>query len=258
MGVLNITPDSFSDGGQFLSRSAALDHALEMISDRVDIIDIGGESTRPQAEPVPLEVELERVLPIIKGIREHSDICLSIDTSTPEVMAAAAQLGVDLINDVRALTRPGALIAAAATGLPVCLMHMQGDPETMQVNPRYSNLIEEINGLFSSRIEACIEAGISKEDILLDPGFGFGKSPKHNLQLINRLDEFLIHGLPLLVGLSRKSTIAKIVDDRLIGSVSGAVMAVIRGARIVRVHDVAETVDALKVVTAISTETLNN
>jgi dihydropteroate synthase len=257
MGVLNVTPDSFSDGGQFLSSSAALERGLEMISDSVDIIDIGGESTRPQAEPVSLEVELERVLPVITAIRERSDVCLSIDTSTPEVMAAAAELGVDLINDVRALVRPGALAVAAESGLPVCLMHMQGDPETMQLNPKYTDLIEEINRFFGSRIRACTAAGISSEKILLDPGFGFGKSPRHNLQIINRLDEFFDHGLPLLVGLSRKSTIAKIVDDLLTGSVSGAVIAVMRGARIVRVHDVAETVEALKVVTAISTERLD-
>lgn len=256
MGVLNVTPDSFSDGGKFCSVPAALSHALKMIGQKADIIDIGGESTRPNAELVSPDLELQRVLPVIKAIREHSDICLSIDTSTPEVMVAAADLGVDLINDVRALTRSGAMAAAVKTGLPVCLMHMKGDPETMQTNPQYDNLVGEINRFFIARINACIEAGMDQDQILLDPGFGFGKLPEHNLQLINRLGEFLVHELPLLVGLSRKSTITKIVDDPLIGSVSGAIMAVGKGAKIVRVHDVGETVDALKIMASITTETL--
>jgi dihydropteroate synthase len=257
MGVLNVTPDSFSDGGKFDSVSSALDRALQMISEKVDLIDVGGESTRPQADPITPQLELDRVIPVIKAIRQHSDVCLSIDTSTPDVMAAAAEVGVDLINDVRALARPGALKMAAQTGLPVCLVHMQGSPSTMQVNPQYADLIEEINRFFTSRIEACREAGIAKENIVLDPGFGFGKLPEHNLELVNRLDEFLVHGLPLLVGLSRKSTIAGIVDDRLVGSVAGAIMAVVHGAKFVRVHDVRETVDALKIVTAITTESLD-
>ncbi len=256
MGVINVTPDSFSDGGKFVSVSSALDRALEMISEEVDIIDVGGESTRPQADSISPQLELDRVIPVIKAIRTHSDVCLSIDTSTPEVMAAAATEGVDLINDVRALRRPGALTMAAQTSLPVCLMHMQGDPKTMQMNPQYTDLIEEINSFFSSRINACLEAGIPRENIVLDPGFGFGKSPEHNLELVNRLEEFLGHGLPLLVGLSRKSTIGRIVDDRLIGSIAGAIMAVIHGAKVVRVHDVGETVEALKMVTAITTESL--
>jgi dihydropteroate synthase len=256
MGVINVTPDSFSDGGKFVSVPSALDRALAMISEKVDLIDVGGESTRPQADSISPQLELDRVIPVIKAIREHSDVCLSIDTSTPEVMAEAAAEGVDLINDVRALRRPGALKMAAQTGLPVCLMHMQGDPKTMQMNPQYTNLIEEINNFFSSRIEACHEAGIPRENIVLDPGFGFGKLPEHNLELVNRLDEFLGHGMPLLVGLSRKSTIARIVDDRVIGSIAGAIMAVIHGAKVVRVHDVGETVEALKMVTAITTESL--
>ena len=256
MGVINVTPDSFSDGGKFVSVPSALDRALVMISEKVDLIDVGGESTRPQADSISPQLELDRVIPVIKAIREHSDVCLSIDTSTPEVMAEAAAEGVDLINDVRALRRPGALKMAAQTGLPVCLMHMQGDPKTMQMNPQYTNLTEEINSFFSSRIEACHEAGIPRENIVLDPGFGFGKLPEHNLELINRLDEFLGHGMPLLVGLSRKSTIARIVDDRVVGSIAGAIMAVIHGAKVVRVHDVGETVEALKMVTAITTESL--
>jgi dihydropteroate synthase len=256
MGVINVTPDSFSDGGKFVSVTSALDRALAMISEKVDLIDVGGESTRPQADSISPQLELDRVIPVIKAIREHSDVCLSIDTSTPEVMAEAAAEGVDLINDVRALRRPGALKMAAQTGLPVCLMHMQGDPKTMQMNPQYTDLIEEINGFFSSRIAACHDAGIPRENIMLDPGFGFGKLPEHNLELVNRLDEFLGHGMPLLVGLSRKSTIARIVDDRVIGSIAGAIMAVIHGAKVVRVHDVGETVEALKMVTAITTESL--
>ena len=256
MGVINVTPDSFSDGGKFVSVPSALDRALAMISEEVDLIDVGGESTRPQSDSISPQLELDRVIPVIKAIREHSDVCLSIDTSTPEVMAEAAVEGVDLINDVRALRRPGALKMAAQTGLPVCLMHMQGDPKTMQMNPQYTNLIEEINSFFSSRIEACHEAGIPRENIVLDPGFGFGKLPEHNLELVNRLSEFLGHGMPLLVGLSRKSTIARIVDDRVIGSIAGAIMAVIHGAKVVRVHDVGETVEALKMVTAITTESL--
>ena len=256
MGVINVTPDSFSDGGKFVSVPSALDRALAMISEEVDLIDVGGESTRPQSDSISPQLELDRVIPVIKAIRAQSDVCLSIDTSTPEVMAEAAAEGVDLINDVRALRRPGALKMAAQTGLPVCLMHMQGDPKTMQMNPQYTNLTEEINSFFSSRIEACHEAGIPRENIVLDPGFGFGKLPEHNLELINRLDEFLGHGMPLLVGLSRKSTIARIVDDRVVGSIAGAIMAVIHGAKVVRVHDVGETVEALKMVTAITTESL--
>jgi dihydropteroate synthase len=257
MGVLNVTPDSFSDGGQFLSVDAAMSHAMQMVKQGVDIIDVGGESTRPAAAAITPEMELERVLPVISIIREASpDVCISIDTSAPEVMQSAAELGVDLINDVRALRREGALKIAAQTGLHVCLMHMKGDPGTMQLDPRYKNLIPEINQFFGERISSCEQAGIARHRILLDPGFGFGKTPEHNMQIINRLSAFLEHRLPLLVGLSRKSTIARITEDLLSGSVAGAVIASANGAKIVRVHDVAETVSALRMSAAISRESL--
>lgn len=257
MGVLNVTPDSFSDGGQFLSLDAAKHQAMKMVRQGADIIDVGGESTRPGAGVVSSAMELERVLPVISGIRKESDVCISVDTSSPEVMRAAADSGADLINDVRALCRDDALEIAAQTGLHVCLMHMKGNPETMQLDPHYEDLISEINCFFGERISECEQAGIPRNRILLDPGFGFGKTPEHNLQIINRLSSFLAHGLPLLVGLSRKSTIAQITEDLLIGSVAGAVMAVTKGARIVRAHDVSETVNALRICAAISRESLD-
>lgn len=260
MGVLNVTPDSFSDGGRFLDAGAACDHARRMIDEGVDIIDIGGESTRPGADPVSVGEEMDRVLPVVEAIRRFSDIPISLDTSTPEVMIRGAAGGVNMINDVRALRRDGALEAAAATGLPVCLMHMQGDPKTMQMKPAYSDLTGEIRAFFYERMQRCEAAGISTERILLDPGIGFGKTPSHNLMLINRLQEFVPLGRPLLVGISRKSTIAKVLGDdeadRLFGSIGGAVTAVLRGAAIVRVHDVAPTVDAVRVAAAIMTEKL--
>ncbi len=256
MGILNVTPDSFSDAGKFLNLTDACQHALTMVQAGVDIIDVGGESTRPGAPPVPVQEEQDRVLPVLEHIRQRFDVCFSVDTSTAGVMLSAADLGADLINDVRALRREGALTAAAQTGLPVCLMHMQGDPLTMQLEPRYEDLIAEINKFFSERIAVCVAAGISRQQLLLDPGFGFGKTPEHNLQLINRLEEFSVHGLPLLVGLSRKSTIAKITGDLATGSLAGALSALQRGAKIIRVHDVAETVSALRVTEAIRHECL--
>lgn len=256
MGILNVTPDSFSDGGQFLAPSAALQQAEKMIKGGADIIDVGAESTRPGARTGSPEEEMERLLPVITGIREQFDICISVDTSSPDVIRETAGLDVDLINDVRALRRDGALAAAAQTGLPVCLVHMKGNPLTMQMEPCYQNLLQEINDFFLERISACNQAGINKNRILLDPGFGFGKTPEHNLRLINRLESFREHGLPLLVGLSRKSTITRITDDQLMGSVTGALLAIDGGAKIVRVHDVAETVSAMKVTTAIRTESL--
>ncbi len=257
MGVLNVTPDSFSDGGQFNDPERATARALQMVAEGAQIIDVGGESTRPGAEPVSIAEELTRTIPVIEAIRARCDIAISIDTSTPEVMHAAAEAGASLINDVRALRRPGALEAAAKSGLPVCLMHMQGEPANMQDNPRYDDLLADIRAFFLERMEQCAGAGISEERVLLDPGFGFGKTPEQNLLLINRLAEFAALGRPLLVGLSRKSTIGKIVgaaSDRLFGSVAGAVVATINGASILRVHDVAATVEALKVVTAIDRE----
>lgn len=251
MGILNVTPDSFSDGGKYQNTDETQRHAEKMIRAGADIIDIGGESTRPGAKNVSAEEELARVIPVIEKIRAISAIPLSIDTSTPEVILAAAEAGVDLINDVRALRREGALNAAVASGLPVCLMHMQGDPETMQMKPDYVDVVTEIREFLVERINVCVEAGIHDDQIVIDPGFGFGKTPQHNLQIINRLEEFKSLGKPLLVGLSRKSTIGiileDITDDRLIGSVSGALFAVNKGAAIVRVHDVAETVAALTV-----------
>ncbi len=266
MGILNVTPDSFSDGGKYASLDLALEYARHMIDEGVDIIDIGGESTRPGAAPVTAAEELGRVVPLVRSLRQISNIPLSIDTSSPEVITAAAEAGANLINDVRALRREGALEAAAASCLPVCLMHMQGNPETMQMNPHYVDLIEDIKVFFEQRIAACLSVGIREEQLILDPGFGFGKTPEHNLRLVNRLSEFKILGRPLLVGLSRKSTIGKILEsslrekkqglkqELLIGSVAGALIAVNNGASIVRVHDVAATVAALKVRKAVETE----
>lgn len=260
MGVLNVTPDSFSDGGRFVSVDAALGHAMAMIEAGADIIDVGGESTRPNAKAVSQSEELDRVIPVIERIRNVSDIPVSVDTSSPEVMRAAADAGASMINDVRALRRPGAVEAAAMTGLPVCLMHMQGEPATMQLAPHYDDLVGDIVTFLRERMQRCIASGISTEKLILDPGIGFGKTPKHNLQIINSLAEFCALGRPVLVGLSRKSTIAKIVGnaakDITVGSVAGAMMAVAHGASIVRVHDVGPTVAALKVTTAIMRERL--
>lgn len=254
MGILNVTPDSFSDGGRFLNREVACAHACEMIRAGADLIDIGGESTRPGAESVSVEEELERVLPVVRALRKDSDIAISVDTSKPEVMHALHDEDVDLINDVRALREPGSLEAAAKSGLPVCLMHMKGLPRTMQEAPEYKDVVAEVREFFAERIAICVDAGIRKDKLLLDIGFGFGKTPEHNLTLLNRLEHFSDFELPLLVGLSRKSTIGKIVDDRLTGSLSGALAAVGRGAKLLRVHDVEETVAALKVWRAIQQE----
>ena len=260
MGILNVTPDSFSDGGQFLNRDAAIWRVRQMIDEGADIIDVGGESTRPGADPVPPALELDRVIPVIETIRSLSDIVISVDTSTPEVMTAAVAAGANLINDVRALRREGALAAAAETGASVCLMHMKGDPKTMQLDPHYDDLFGEVTAFFRERMAACAEAGIPQENILLDPGFGFGKTPEHNLQLINRLDEFACLDAPLLIGLSRKSTLGKVLgsdtEDRLIASVTGAVAAYQKGASVLRVHDVKETVQALRTIRCLMTESL--
>jgi dihydropteroate synthase len=227
---------------------------MQMIDDGADLIDVGGESTRPGAEAVSAAVELERVVPVVRAIRKNSSILLSIDTSKAEVIKALAAEDIDLINDVRALREPGALDAAGETRLPICLMHMKGEPRTMQVNPHYDDLIVEIRDFFTRRIEACESAGIDRNRLVLDVGFGFGKTPENNLQLINRLDSFSTLGLPLLVGLSRKSTIGKIVDDRLAGSIGGALAAISKGANIVRVHDVKETAAAVSVWRSIAAE----
>lgn len=255
MGVLNVTPDSFSDGGHFVSVDKAVEHALRMEDAGATFIDIGGESTRPGAAPVSVQEELERTVPVIQALSSRTDCLLSIDSSTPEVFEEAATAGAHLINDVRALTRQGALASAAKTGLPVCLMHMQGEPKNMQDNPSYHDVVDEVSGFLKQRVLACESQGIRRDQIMLDPGFGFGKTLSQNLQLLNHLDKFDVIGCPLLVGMSRKSMIGaildKAVDQRLFGSIAVAVMAFERGASIIRVHDVEETVDALKVASAV-------
>ncbi|OBX01125.1 dihydropteroate synthase [Gallibacterium genomosp. 1] len=251
MGILNVTPDSFSDSGKFFSLDKALYHAEEMLKQGASIIDVGGESTRPMAEEVTLQQELDRVIPVVEAIRQRFDCWISVDTSKAEVMKAAADAGMDLINDIRALTEENALQTAAELDLPVCLMHMQGQPKTMQANPEYQNVVEEVLAWLLQRAEICEQAGVRKENIILDIGFGFGKTLQHNYQLLNHLEHFVATGYPLLIGLSRKSMIGNLlqkdVNHRLVGSVAGALISVMKGAHIVRVHDVEATVDALKV-----------
>lgn len=250
MGVLNVTPDSFSDGGRFVGRDAALRQAEAMLRAGAAIIDVGGESTRPGAEPVSVQQELDRVLPVVEAIAAQLDVVISLDTSTATVMREGARCGAGLVNDVRALSRDGALEAAHDTGLPVCLMHMQGEPGSMQQAPHYDDVVTDVFEFLAARVAACVDAGIAQDNLVLDPGFGFGKNDAHNLELLARLPEFGKLELPLLVGLSRKSMIGRLlqreVDERLVGSVALALMAVERGAHIVRVHDVGETVDALR------------
>ena len=255
MGILNATPDSFSDGGRFEHIDVAVQHALQMQAEGAQIIDVGGESTRPGAEAVSVEDELQRVIPLIESLRQRSDVIISIDTSKPEVMRAAVAAGASLVNDVAALRAPGALEACAELGVSVCLMHMQGEPRIMQNNPSYQNVVAEVGEFLQQRKLAAMAAGIGEERILLDPGFGFGKSLAHNLQLLKQLDQLQFLGSPLLVGLSRKSMFAAIldgaaVDQRLYASVAAAVLCWDRGARLFRVHDVKATVDALKVCSA--------
>jgi dihydropteroate synthase len=247
MGILNVTPDSFSDGGRFSTIDSALTHAREMVSGGADIIDVGGESTRPGADPVSASEEIERVLPIIQAIRRESDVAISVDTSKARVIHAVQSEDIDLINDVCALRHEGAMDAASQSGIPVCLMHMLGEPRTMQQNPGYGDVVSEVFDFLVDRVSACETAGIPQSRLVLDIGFGFGKSPQDNLRLINQLPRFMELGLPMLVGLSRKSTIGRIVDDPLIGSVSGALFALSKGARILRVHDVAQTISAIRV-----------
>ena len=255
MGILNVTPDSFSDGGYFNRLDRALAHVESMLAAGATLIDVGGESTRPGAEPVSVEEELGRVLPVVEAISSRFDVVISVDTSTPEVMTASAQAGAGLINDVRALERPGALQAAAATGLPVCLMHRQGEPGSMQDAPSYASVLDEVSAYLQARVAACEMAGISRARLLLDPGFGFGKSLEHNLQLFAGMGHLRPSGLPLLVGVSRKSMIGQVldrpVDQRLSGSLALAALAIGAGARIVRAHDVAETMDAVRMASAV-------
>jgi dihydropteroate synthase len=257
MGVLNVTPDSFSDGGDFFSLDKAVARALQMEAEGAAIIDIGGESTRPGAAPVTLEDEIRRVVPVIEALQSRLKVPISIDTRKPGVMRAALQAGAGFINDINALREPGALEVAAGFAVPVCLMHMQGEPRTMQEDPRYDNVVEEVAEFLQQRITACEQAGVGRERLLLDPGFGFGKTDAHNLYLLERLNALTRLGLPLVVGLSRKSMIARLLGlepgERLPASIALAVLAVERGARLVRSHDVAATWQALQMAVALHT-----
>lgn len=255
MGILNVTPDSFSDGGRFSDREGALAHALRMVEEGAAIIDVGGESTRPGSAEVSVDEEIARVVPVIEHLTSRISVPVSIDTSKPEVMRAAVEAGAGMINDVYALRRPGAVAAAARLKVPVCLMHMQGEPRTMQQHPVYGDVVAEVYGFLRERIDACVDAGIERHRLVVDPGFGFGKSLAHNLSLLKHLDHFADLGVPLLAGMSRKSMVGAILDapldGRLIGSVTAAVIAMQRGASILRVHDVRETVQALRMVMAV-------
>ncbi len=255
MGILNVTPDSFSDGGQFNRPDASLARARQMVADGATFIDIGGESTRPGATPVSVQEELDRVCPVVEAAARELDAVISVDTSAPEVMAETAKLGAGLINDVRALQRDGAPEVAAQAGIPVCIMHIQGEPDTMQDRPEYRNVRREVSAFLTERLRVAELAGIRPENILLDPGFGFGKSLEHNLQLLACLEQMHILGHPLLVGVSRKSMLGHItgrdVNERLPASVAAATIAAMKGASIIRVHDVRETVDAVRVVAAV-------
>ncbi len=254
MGIVNVTPDSFSDGGKFNRSDKAIAHAMQLVEEGADILDIGGESTRPGATPVPLEEELKRVLPVIKALAQ-AGVPLSIDTYKPEVMRAAIDSGVDMVNDVRALQAPNAMEIVAKSHVGVCLMHMQGLPQNMQVDPQYADVVLEVMEFLAARLQAAEAAGISRNRLLLDPGFGFGKRTAHNLTLLNHLSSLQSLGIPLLVGLSRKSVLGQVagldVDERLHASIAASVLSAIKGANIVRVHDVKPTVDALKVVAAV-------
>jgi dihydropteroate synthase len=254
MGIVNVTPDSFSDGGKFNTTEKAIAHALQLVEEGADILDIGGESTRPGATPVPLDEELNRVIPVIEGLC-HIGVPLSIDTYKPQVMQAAIAAGADMVNDVCALREPQALEIVAASQAGVCLMHMQGRPQTMQANPEYDDVVKAVKDFLAERLAAAKQAGIDSSRILLDPGFGFGKRTAHNLTLLNHLNDIQSLGLPLLIGLSRKSVLGQVVgsnvDERLHASIAASVISVMKGASIVRVHDVKPMVDALKIVEAV-------
>ncbi|EKN4038834.1 dihydropteroate synthase [Yersinia enterocolitica] len=254
MGILNVTPDSFSDGGHHNNLDKALQHAERMLSAGATLIDIGGESTRSGATEVSEQEELDRVVPVVEALAKRFDVWLSVDTSKAAVITESARAGAHLINDIRSLQEPGALEAAAKTGLPVCLMHMQGQPQSMQQSPHYDDLMADVNQFFKHHIDRCIAAGIAKSKLLLDPGFGFGKNLAHNYQLLARLAELHHFELPLLVGMSRKSMVGQLLNvppqQRVIGSVACAVIAAMQGAQIVRVHDVKETIEAMQVVEA--------
>jgi dihydropteroate synthase len=256
MGVVNVTPDSFSDGGRFLAPDRAVRHALELVAAGADLLDVGGESTRPGAEPVGEAEELERVLPVIEGIVAATDVPVSIDTAKPEVMRRAVAAGAGMINDVNGLRAEGAMAAVARLDVPVCVMHMLGEPRTMQKNPSYDSVVDDIGDFLRERVLACREAGIDESRIVLDPGFGFGKTLEHNLELLRRLDELVALGFPVLAGMSRKTMLGTITRrerpvDRVAASVAAHLIAAQKGAAVLRVHDVAETVDALKVLRAV-------
>jgi len=261
MGILNVTPDSFSDGGKFMPVDAALQQGLKMQEQGAAVIDVGGESTRPGAKSVSLQQELDRVIPVIEALSTSLHVPISIDTSKPEVMDAAVHAGAGMINDVYALRQDGAVKQAARLGVPVCLMHMQGKPRTMQKAPHYENLLDEIKDFLAHRIQVCVEGGIPQHRILIDPGFGFGKTQVHNLQLLRRLSELSQLECAVLVGISRKSMLGALTgrepEQRMAASIAAAVLAAERGAQILRVHDVEETVDALKIVQAISNKVEN-
>jgi len=255
MGVINVTPDSFSDGGRYVDSVAAVTHALRMIDEGAGLIDVGGESTRPGAQSVSVEAEIERVVPVIEALAARTKIPISIDTSKPAVMTAAVHAGASMINDVRALREPGAMQAAARTDAAICLMHMQGEPRTMQSDPRYSDVVAEVRDFLRERTEACLASGIAKNRLVVDPGIGFGKRLEHNLALLAGLPAVTALGWPVLIGVSRKSMFATLlgraVDERVAGGVAMATAAVLAGASIVRTHDVAATVDAVKVAVAL-------
>jgi len=257
MGILNVTPDSFSDGGCHASTGAAIAHGLRLIDEGANIIDIGGESTRPGSLPVPLNEELERVLPVIDGLK-GSKVPLSVDTQKPEVMGAALRAGASMINDVNALQAAGALQTVANSEAAICMMHKQGEPLTMQLNPQYQDVVTQVKAFLGSRVEAALAAGVARERIIIDPGFGFGKTTEHNLALLRNLEQFAELGVPLLVGISRKSVLGKIAGretgGRIYSSMAAALIAVMKGAKIVRVHDVAATRDALAVYNAVNIE----
>lgn len=250
MGILNVTPDSFSDGGHFNQLERAMTHACQMVAEGATLIDIGGESTRPGAPDVSEQEELDRVIPVVERMVAELEVMISLDTSKAAVMREGCAAGAHLINDIRALLEPGALAAAAVADVPVCLMHMQGQPRTMQAEPHYDDLLGEVRAFFDERIAACLAAGIQREQLLLDPGYGFGKTLAHNYQLLAQQEKLLDYQLPLLVGMSRKSMIGNLlgrpVDERLAGSLACALIGMQRGARIIRVHDVRATMDALR------------
>ncbi|HYG31373.1 MAG TPA: dihydropteroate synthase [Methylophilaceae bacterium] len=255
MGIVNVTPDSFSDGGKHNSVQQAVERALKLVEEGADILDIGGESTRPGATPVSLQEELQRVIPVIEQLAPRAGVPISIDTYKPEVMQAAIEAGAAIVNDIYALQQPGALQAVADSRAGVCLMHMQGTPQTMQLDPQYEDVVAEVRDFLKSRMEAAMDAGIYRQRIVLDPGFGFGKRTEHNLALLQALPSLAEPGQPLLIGLSRKSVLGHLtggnVDTRLHASIAASVISAMKGAKILRVHDVKATADALKIVTAV-------